>query len=210
MVLTSIGGSNKESTSPPEPADLAVGIEKMQQAYTGFFSGPESIALPLELKAQKENFEEAFSQMQALATKLSEYQHKIGRVLAEQQPLLVVESGSGCSSGGNTNSAVIGAATGAGGDQSPAGAAEGGGPPVEQIPPQATYAAVAATRTTSPDRGAGTNNECTTTSSMQESKMQKDKRAEDCSYDELSQRRPASKAAKVDVAAAPMDVEDGA
>ena len=182
----------------------------MQQAYTGFFSGPESIALPLEVKAQQEEFENTFSQMQALATQLSEYQHKIGRVLAEQQPLLVAENGSGGSSGGNTNSAVLGAAPGVGGDQSPAGATTGGGPPVEQDPPQTTYAAVAAARTTSPDRGAGTNNECTTTSSMQESKMQKDKRPEDCSHDELMHRRPASKAAKVEVFAAPMDVEDGA
>ena len=47
LVLTSIGGAGKDATPPPEPADLAVGIEKMQQAYTGFFSGPESGALPL-------------------------------------------------------------------------------------------------------------------------------------------------------------------
>ena len=145
--------------------------------------------------------------MQTLATKLAEYQHKIGKTLVEQQPLLVAENGGVGNSGSSTSPAVPGAAPAAGGEEPPAGAASEGGQAVGQNPPQATYAAVAATRSTSPDRGAGANSECTTTSSMQESKLQKDKRAEDCSHEELMQRRPANKVAKVEAAAAPMDID---
>ena len=68
-------------------------------------------------------------------------------------------------------------------------------------------AVAAAPRTTSPDRGAGAQVECTTTSSMQESKIQKEKRAEDCTHEELMQRRPANKVAKVEAAAGPMDID---
>ena len=156
----------------------------MQQAYTGFFSGPESIALPLEVKAQKEEFEKAFLQMQTLATKLAEYQHKIGKALAEQKPVVAAENGVVGSSGSSTGPAVLGAAPVAWDNRSegpPTVATAEGGQSVEQNPLQTTYAAVvAATRTTSPDPGAGGQSGCTTTSSLQESKTQKEKRAEGC------------------------------
>ena len=42
---------------------------------------------------------------------------------------------------------------------------------------------------------------------MVETKLQTDKRAEDCTYEELQARRPQSKVAKVEVAALPMEVE---
>ena len=92
LVLTSIGTNGKD-TSPPEAADLAIGIEKMQQAYTGYFSGPDSASLPEEVKAQQQEFEKAFLQMSTLATKLAEYQHTIGKALAEQKPLTIGNTG---------------------------------------------------------------------------------------------------------------------
>ena len=117
------------------------------------------------------------------------------------------------STSGSTGPAVPGTAPAAGsnggGETSPAGVPAEGSQAVEQNPLQASpTAVVAATRSTSPDRGAGGQVECTTTSSMYESKMQKEKRAEDCTHEELMQRRPASKAANVEVDASPMDVED--
>ena len=170
----------------------------MQQAYTGFFSGPDSVGLPIEVKAQKEEFEKAFLQMSTLATKLAEYQHTIGKALAEQKPLVTASTGP----------AVPGAAPAAGnnggGENSPTGQAGEGSQAVEQVPLQAPPAAVAAaTRPTSPDRGAGGQAEDITVSGLHESKTQKEKRATDCSHEELMQRRPTSKAARVE----PADME---
>ena len=64
----------------------------MHQAYTGFFSGPDSASLPTEVRAQTEDFEQAFLQMSTLATKLAEYQHTIGKALAEQKPLVTAST----------------------------------------------------------------------------------------------------------------------
>ena len=58
----------------------------MQQAYTGYFSGPDSASLPEEVKAQQQEFEKAFLQMSTLATKLAEYQQTIAKTIAEQKP----------------------------------------------------------------------------------------------------------------------------
>ena len=210
-MLTAIGGPGKDTTPTPESADLAVGIEKMQQAYTGFLSGLESGALPLEVAAQKEELEKTFLQMQTLANKLAEYQHQIGKVLAEKQPPATTWAGVVGSSGGSTGPTVAAAAVAAvsgGGEGTQAGTPAQGGQPVEQSTVQAPPAAVAAApRTTSPDREAGAQVECTTTSSMQESKIQKEKRAEDCTHEELMQRRPANKVAKVEAGAGPMDTD---
>ena len=148
--------------------------------------------------------------MQTLATNLAEYQHKIGKTLAEQKPVVTAGAGAVGSSCSSTGPAVPGAAPAAGnnggGENSPAGPSGEGSQAVEQDPLQASpKAVVAATRTTSPDRGAGGQSGCTTTSSMQETKLQK--RAEDCSHEELMQRRPANKVAKMETAAAPMDID---
>ena len=77
---------------------------------------------------------------------------------------------------------------------------------VAQDPPQQPPAAVEGARALSPDRAGGTET-CTTTSSLVETQLQNNKRAEDCSSEELMQRRPQSKIAKSEVAAQPMEVE---
>ena len=177
----------------------------MQQAYKGYFSGLESASLPQEIKAHKEDFEKAFMQMQSLATKLAEYQHAIGKVVAEQKPPATAAATGVGGTGGSTGAADPGAGTsassGSGAEAAKAGLPAEGGQQVEQVAVQpATAAAGGAARNTSPDRGAGGQAE-------QEPKTQKEKRAEDCSHDELMQRKPASKLAKTVSEPAAMEVE---
>ena len=79
---------------------------------------------------------------------------------------------------------------------------------VGQVAVQSTTAATGgAARNTSPDRGAGGQAGGITVSSLHESRVQKEKRAEDCSHDELMQRRPASKRDATAVEPAAMEVE---
>ena len=209
LVLTTIEGGRKEDSAAPAPADLPVGIESMQTNYTGLFSGAESDRLPQEVKDKQQEFEDAFLQMQTIATKLAAFQQTISKAIAEQKPPAT------------TWATVVGNAAGSTGPAVPGGAAAGGGgegmqarPPAEvvqaveqsHLPPPPSALSTAA-RTTSPDRGAGGEGSCTTTSSMVETKLQKEKRAEDCTSDELMARRRPTKVAKAEVVAIPMEVE---
>ena len=159
LVLTSIDTNGKE-TSPPEAADLAVGIENMQKAYTGYFSGPDSASLPEKAKAQQQEFEKAFLQMSTLAAKLAEYQQTIAKTIAGQKAPAASYAAVVGTAGGSTGPATPGtgpAAVSSGGSEAaPAGMPAEGRPAVEQTAVQAPPPTAAGPgRTTSPDRGAG-------------------------------------------------------
>ena len=202
LVLATIEGGGKEASVAPAPADLLVGIESMQNTYTAFFSGAESAALPQQVKDKQQEFEAAFTQMQGLATKLAEYQQEISKPIADANPPVVGNSASSTSPAVPGGAAV---AAGVGGEGTQARPPAEGIQAVEQHPLQPPPAAVvAAAMTTSPDRGAGREGSCTTTSSMVEMKQQKEKRAEDCSPEELVSRRPQSRIAKTEVAPVPI------
>ena len=177
----------------------------MQTAYTGYFSGPDSASLPEEVKAQQQEFEKAFLQMSTLATKLAEYQQTIAKTIAGQKPPATTYAAVVGNAGSSTGPAAVGTAPAAGNsggsEIAPAGVPTEGNQAVEQAAVQAPPApAVGTARTTSPDRGAGGQEGQATVPSLQESKGQNDKRAEDCSVEELMQRRPANKLAKIESA----------
>ena len=102
---------------------------------------------------------------------------------------------------------AVAAVVGGGAPQSEqAGSTAEGSQVLAQAPPLQTAAVNPAARATSPDRGVG----AATASAMQglvESNLQKAKRAEDSTHEELMQRRPAAKAPKGPVAAKAMEVD---
>ena len=208
---TTLEGGGKEASVSPAPADLLVGIESMQNTYTGFFSGAESGSLPQEVKDKQQEFDQALLQMQTLATKLAGFQQTISKAIAKQKPPAITWAGVVGNSAGSTGAAVPGGTTvaaGVGGEGTQTSPSAEGSQTVEQNPLHPPPAALAAAaRTTSPDRGAGGEGSCTTTSSLVETKLHKDKRAEDCSFEELMQRRPQPKVANTEVTIAPMERE---
>ena len=107
LVLTTIEGVGKEASASPAPADLLVGIERMQNTYTGFFSGAESDRLPQEVRDKRQEFEDAFLQMQTIATKLA-VQQTISKAIAEQKPPAATWATGVGNSAGSTSAAVPG------------------------------------------------------------------------------------------------------
>ena len=120
--------------------------------------------------------------MSTLATKLAEYQQTIEKTIANTVGNAGGSTGPGTAATGPT------ACNNGGSEAAPADVPTEGHQPVEQTAVQASPAPAAGTaRTTSPDRGAGGQGGHATVPSPQESKGQKDKRAEDSSIEELMQ-----------------------
>ena len=125
----------------------------MQAAYTGFFSGAESVHLPQEARDKRQELEAAFTQMQTLATQLAGFQQAISKAIADQKPPATTWAGVVSSSAGSSGATVPGGATvaaGVGNEGPQASLLAEGVQTVEQNVLQSPPAAVAAAaRTTS-------------------------------------------------------------
>ena len=178
MVLSMINGSSQE-LSAPEPADILLGLDSMQKAFTTMYQSP---GVPEVLLLQQKDAEEAFRQMSGLANKLSSFQQTLMEFIASLSKTASTTDGS---LPGGSVVTVVGEANPPVRESSPP--AEGG-LPVAQTSPLPAAAAGSATRPAGTDTGS--------TMDVDESGGPKIKRAEDCTHEELMQRRPAAKAQK--------------